>query len=99
MFRKSHPATERPIERIFREVMHRNMTKAERRYFLHKTRKLSPRKECPDAYPRPDSHSDSGKIDRHCHVSRANANHVPARHRLQRRHESKCALFSIRGRE
>ena len=43
MFRKSHPATERPIERIFREVMHRNMTKAERRYFLHKTRKRHPK--------------------------------------------------------
>ena len=43
MFRKSHPAAETPIERIFREVMHRNMTKAERRYFLHKTRKRHPK--------------------------------------------------------
>jgi len=43
MLRHNHHAAETPIERIFREVMHRNMTKAERRYFLHKTRKRHPK--------------------------------------------------------
>ncbi len=39
MLSHSRPVAEAPIERIFRKVMHRKMTKAERRYFLHKTRK------------------------------------------------------------
>jgi len=37
--RPRHFADKTPIEQIFRKVMGRNMTKAERRYFLHKTRK------------------------------------------------------------
>jgi len=39
MLSHSRPVAKTPIERIFRRVMHRKMTKAERRYFLHKTRK------------------------------------------------------------